>query len=260
MTDADKRPLAVIIIPTYNEAENIRRLIPILKTKIFPKIIDWRMALLVVDGHSPDGTGKVVEDLARIYPNLYLIKEGNKDGLGAAYLRGFKYLIQELRADVAIEFDADFQHPPEIIPGLLEKIAAGYDYVLGSRNIPGNFQPAGRDPLRLFLTNFGGYLTRLILFFPGRYFSRITDPTTGLKATRVKGVLDRLDLRREHLFSKKFGYKVQLLSEILALNVKYAEIPLKFGKRLAGESKFEKGTVGEILLACLKTRWRSRIN
>ncbi|MDE1940507.1 MAG: polyprenol monophosphomannose synthase [Patescibacteria group bacterium] len=246
---------AAVVIPTYNEAGNIGRLIDALCGNVFPSIEGWEMHAVIVDGDSPDGTGRIVEERSALYPGkVHLIKEKGKSGIGAAYLQGFSFAMNELRADAVIEFDADFQHPPEMIPVLLSKLDGGFDYVAGSRRIAGGSEPKDRDLARAFLTRFGGWLARAILFWPGKHFSAVTDPTTGLKATRVEGVLEKLDLRPEHLYSKGFGYKVQLLKETLEAGARYAEVPLRFQNRAAGESKFEPDTTWEVLWACLRTR------
>jgi dolichol-phosphate mannosyltransferase len=254
---ADKKPRVAIVIPTYNEAENIGKLIERLALGIFPKLPGFDLNILIVDGGSTDNTAGIVEKITTESSNVRLIREAKKDGIGSAYLKGFNYAINDLKADIVVEFDGDFQHPPEMIPIILEKISSGYDYVLGSRCIAGGSEPRGRNQFRVFLTHFGGLLARFILFFPGKKFRTVTDPTTGLRATRVKGCLDRLDLRKEHLYSKKFGYKVQLLSETLATGARYAEVSLEFGNRMSGESKFEKGTAWDIFSACVRTRLKS---
>lgn len=260
MSQNNRIPLAVVIIPTFNEVENIRKMIPVLCKEVFPIIGGWRMAVLVVDGNSPDGTDKVVEEYSKTYSNVYLVKENGKNGIGAAYMQGFEYAMKDLSAEVVIEFDADFQHPPETIQILLKKMDEGYDYVAGSRRTEGGSEPEGRNIFRRLLTEVGGVVARAVLFFPGKYFSLVTDPTTGLKATRVKGCLEKIDLDPTHLISKKFGYKLQLYYEILNTGARYAEIPLEFGNRFAGDSKFEADTIWDILKTCLVTRWRGKRN
>ncbi len=247
-------PLAVIVIPTYNEAGSIGVIIEKFIIEIIPRVKNWRINIIVVDGNSKDNTCSIVKDLSKKYGGIYLIEENKKNGIGSAYLKGFKYGINELHADVIIEFDADFQHPPEMIISLLQKIDEGYDYVIGSRKIKGGSEPVNRNIFRLILTNFGGWLARMVLFFPSKYFSLVTDPTTGLKATRVKGCMDKLNLNEEHLFSKGFGYKVQLLYETIAIGSRFTEIPLNFQNRHSGISKFEINTAIDVLMSCLKTR------
>ena len=102
---------AVIILPTYNERENIERIIPILEDDVFPKIKNWDMAILVADDKSPDGTAEVVEKFAKKYKNIQ-ISSGEKKGLGAAYVRGMTHAIDKMNADVVFEMDADLQHDP----------------------------------------------------------------------------------------------------------------------------------------------------
>ena len=253
------RETAVIIIPTYNEAENIGKMIDYLNTKTFPALDKkWNMKILVVDGNSPDSTGKIVEDKSKKWKNTYLYTETSKDGIGAAYLKGFKYAMEKLQADFVFEFDGDFQHPPETIPVMLKALDEGYDYVIGSRKIKGGSNPKGWGFKRVFFSEFGGFTARFIMFFPFKNFFKVTDPTTGLKATRVKGFVDKmnLDWTGDRLLSRSFGYKLQLLFETLKMGAKYKEIPLEFHVRNAGESKIEAKTAKEILLVALKLRWR----
>ena len=247
---------AVIVIPTYNEAGSIGEMIEYLNTKTFPTLDKkWDMKILVVDGNSPDGTGKIVADKSKKYSNTVLYTETSKDGIGAAYLKGFKYAMETLKADFIFEFDGDFQHPPESIPGMLQAMDEGYDYVIGSRKIKGGSNPKGWGFYRLFISEVGGLIARFVMFFPFKNFFKVTDPTTGLKVTRVKGFVDHLNLDFSHLYTKSFGYKFQLLFETLKLGAKFKEIPLVFNVRTTGESKIEKQATVEMLLVTFKIRW-----
>lgn len=247
---------AVIVIPTYNEAGSIGQMIEHLCTKTFPGLDKkWDMKILVVDGNSPDGTGKVVSEKTKKYKNVTLFTETSKDGIGAAYLKGFKYAMEKLNADYVFEFDGDFQHPPEIIPHMLQAMDDGYDYVIGSRKIKGGSNPKGWGFYRWFLSEFGSLVARFVLFFPFKNFLKVTDPTTGCKVTRVKGFVDQLNLDYSHLYTKSFGYKFQLLFETLALGAKFKEVPLVFQVRTTGESKIEQQATVEMLLTTFKIRW-----
>ncbi len=248
-----KAKTAVVIIPTYNEAATIGEMIDHLFTKTFPAIKDWQMKLLIVDDTSPDGTYKVVQQKQNKYKSLHLSLSKEKAGIGAAYVRGFRYAMKELGADVVIEFDGDFQHPPETIPVMLKEIDNGFDYILGSRKIKGGSNPKGWGFKRVFFSEFGGFTARLILFFPFKNFFKITDPTGGLKASRVKGFVDRMDL--DHLYSRSFAYKLEFLYQMVHLKAKIKEIPLQFGLRESGASKIEPQTAKEILLTVIKLRW-----
>jgi len=252
-----RRETAVIVIPTYNEADNIGKMIEYLNTKTFPSLPKkWNMKILVVDGNSPDGTGKVVKEKSYKYSNTILYTETSKDGIGAAYLKGFKYAMEVLKADYVFEFDGDFQHPPETIPVMLEAMDEGYDYVIGSRKIKGGSNPKGWGFKRVFFSEFGGFTARFIMFFPFKNFFKVTDPTTGLKVTRVKGFVDKMNMDyKNHLLTKSFGYKLQLLFETLKMGAKFKEIPLEFHVRNAGESKIESKTAKDILIVTLKLRW-----
>ena len=265
MTTKSIKPTAVIIIPTYNEAENIGKMIEYLNTKTFVDIKakknnlsqDWQMKILVVDGNSPDGTGKIVDKLSKKYSNTFLYTETSKDGIGAAYLKGFQYAKDKLKADFVFEFDGDFQHPPESIPVMLKAMEAGYDYVIGSRKIKGGSNPKGWGFKRVFFSEVGGFTARFMMFFPFKNFFKVTDPTTGLKVTRVKGFIDKMDLdwKGSRLLTKSFGYKLQLLFETLKMGAKFKEIPLQFHVRNAGASKIESKTAKDIFKVAFLLRW-----
>lgn len=252
-SNMEKFPVAVVVIPTYNEAESIGKMIDTLCGDVFPKIKSWNCKLLVVDDTSPDGTYKIVQAKQKKYKNLELYLNPTKAGIGGAYVKGFKYAMKDLNADVVIEFDADFQHPPKDIPVLLKEIEDGYDYVLGSRKIKGGSNPKGWGLKRVFFSEVGGLVARFVLFFPTKMFFKITDPTGGLKASRVKGFVDTMDM--DHLYSRSFGYKLEFLYKMVQLGAKVKEIPLQFGLRTKGESKIEPKTAKDIFRSVFLLRW-----
>ena len=234
---------AVIVIPTYNEKDSIARMADHLFQKILP-VDGWNVKVLVVDGNSPDGTSDVVREKQKSYPDLELLVEQKKEGIGAAYIKGFKYAVDKLGADAVIEFDGDFQHPPETIPLLLKELDNGYDYILGSRRVKGGGFPASWGFKRMFFTVAGGFTARVILFFPTKDFFKVTDPTTGLKATRTT-LLNKVDY--EHVYSRGFGYKLEWLFKKIKAGAKVKEIPLDFKLREEGVSKITGQTPFEIL-------------
>ena len=227
----------VVIIPTYNEKENIGRMIDVLEEEIFPKIKNNQMEILVVDDKSPDGTAEIVRQKMKKYPNITL-SLGDKQGLGAAYKRGMQYAMEKMRADAVIEFDADFQHDPKHILDLVKKFDEGYDYVIGSRFVEGGSIPSQWSFYRKFLTRYGGLFSRIVLFFPN--INKVKDVSTGLKLTRVKGVLDKVDFSK---IANDFVYKTQILYQIVNMGAKTIEIPLKFKLREKGETKMGFNTV-----------------
>jgi len=221
----------VIIIPTYNEKKNITRMIDVLFDDEFPKIKGAEMHLLVVDDNSPDGTGEVVKEKQKKYKKLHLLT-GEKAGLGMAYVRGMKFAMKDLKADAVMEMDADFQHPPRFVKDMVKAYLDGADYVIGSRYIPGGSVPAEWAFHRKAISFFGNLFIRIVLVKPSLH-----DLTTGFRLTRVKGVLDKIDL--DNLMElRRFAYKVDLLYQSVKNAKKVKEVPLEFASRKEEASKF----------------------
>jgi len=222
----------VVVMPTFNEAENIGGMVDKLVGEEFPKIKGAEMFLLVVDANSPDGTAKIVKEKMKTYRNLYLL-EKPREGLGADYIAGFKYAMNKLRADAVMEMDADGQHPPGNVKRMVDAYLAGADYVIGSRYIPGGSVPKEWPFYRKTISYLGNLFIRVVwLKF------NLHDLTTGFRLTKVKGVLENIDL--DHLMAKeRFAYKVDLLYQSIknAKNVK--EVPLEFKPRIKEKSKFD---------------------
>jgi dolichol-phosphate mannosyltransferase len=221
----------IIVMPAYNEADNIGRMIKALFKEEFPKIKNADMHLLVVDDNSPDGTGDIVKKNMKKYKNLHIL-QGQKRGLGWAYVRGMKYAMKKLNADAVIEMDADFQHPPRFVKPMVEAYLSGADYVIGSRYIKGGSVPKEWALMRKAVSYFGNLFIRLVLL----KFS-IHDLTTGFRLAKVKGVLDKIDL--DHLMElERFAYKVDLLYQCIKNAKKTVEVPLEFAPRTEDQSKF----------------------
>lgn len=221
----------VIVMPTYNEKKNISLMIKALFEEEFPKIKNAEMHLLVVDDNSPDGTGEVVKENQKKHSNLHLLT-GEKEGLGWAYVRGMRYAMEKLNADAVLEMDADFQHPVRFVKPMVEAYLGGAGYVIGSRYIKGGSVPKEWALSRKAVSFFGNLFIRLVLLKPG-----IHDLTTGFRLTKVKGVLDRIDL--EHLMElNRFAYKVDLLYQSIKNAEKTVEVPLEFAPRTQEKSKF----------------------
>ena len=220
----------VIVMPTFNEAENIGLMIDELLLKEFPKI-KADMHLLVVDANSPDGTAKIVEEKMKKFANLHLLKK-EKEGLGADYVAGFKYAMNELKADAVMEMDADGQHPPDNVKRMVDAYLDGADYVIGSRYIPGGSVPKEWAFSRKAMSYLGNLFIRLVwLKF------NIHDTTTGFRLTKVDGVLNKIDL--DNLMAKeRFAYKVDLLYQSIKNAKRVKEVPLEFKPRLKEKSKF----------------------
>ncbi len=235
-----------IVIPTYNEVENIRKLIPIIVEEV-KGYSNFEFNILVVDGNSPDGTGDIVLDLSKKFKSVHLLLEKKKAGLGAAYLYGFKYAIEKFSPDILVEMDADFQHDPKDLGRLVSPIADGYDYVIGSRFTKGGSIPRDWALYRKFLSFGGNIFSKFVL---GMF--TVNDFTSGFKASRVKGFVDKLDL--ESVLSSGFAYKIDLLYRMHKLGAKIKEIPIAFGMRDRGNSKMENNNALDSLKVVLSLR------
>lgn len=235
----------VVILPTYNEKVNIEKMLPVLEDEVFPKIKNHSMQILVADDHSPDGTADVVKSLQKKWKNIHLLM-GNKDGLGAAYVRAMKYAMDELSADAVIEFDADFQHDPHDIPRLIVAMDDGADYVIGSRYVKGGEIPKDWGMDRKLKSIFGSLFARIVWL----NFS-IHDMTSGFKLTKSE-YLKKIDL--DHLYSKNYAYKLQILFEVVEKGAKVKEVPIIFYERTKGKSKMDTNNLIESLLVVLRLR------
>jgi len=183
---------ALIIIPTYNESENLPRLIPALLGQ------DPSLEVLVVDDGSPDGTGEIAESFARKTGRVRVLRRAGKLGLGTAYVTGFKYALDH-GYDYVLQMDADFSHRPEDLPRLLE-IAGSADLVIGSRNVAGG-RVENWSLLRRFVSKGGSFYARRLLKLP------IRDCTGGFKCWR-REVLEALDFTG--VASSGYGFQVEM--------------------------------------------------
>ncbi|MDP3998537.1 MAG: glycosyltransferase [bacterium] len=235
----------VVINPTYNERENIGLLIEE-EQKIFKSIKKHEMHTLVVDDSSPDETHKVVQEKMRKFKNVHLVI-GGKLGLGAAYIRGMDYAVNQLGADIIFEMDADFSHDPQKIPEFLEKIDRGHDFVIGSRYIPGGSIPQNWGIHRKIFSVIGNLLVRLIL---GRL--KIHDWTGGFRAIRKEVFLKN----HEKLYGfTGYTFQVALLYYAIQEGFKITEVPIDFVDRKYGKSKIAPlRYITRLLLYVIKAR------
>jgi dolichol-phosphate mannosyltransferase len=221
----------VIVMAAWNEAENIQKMIDTLFDDVFPEI-DAEMHLLIADNNSTDGMTQIIEKEMETRKNLHIVQQGNKKGLGNAYVVGFKYAMEKLDADAVMEMDADGQHPPQFVKPMVEAYLDGADYAIGSRYIPGGSVPKEWAFFRKAVSYFGNLFIRLVWL----KFS-IHDLTTGFRLTKVDGVLSKIDL--DNLLEKeRFAYKVDLLYQSIKNAKKIVEVPLEFKPRVTDKSKF----------------------
>ncbi|HYD35319.1 MAG TPA: glycosyltransferase family 2 protein [Vitreimonas sp.] len=244
---------AIVIIPTYNEKENIQKVVPVLQD-VFKNIKNWDMHILVVDDTSPDKTYETVQQLQKKHKNLHLVINPNKAGLGGAYLKGMAEAFGKLKADVVFEFDADLSHDPTKIPALLQKIEDGYDLVLGSRYVKGGGIPDDWGWHRKFLSKVGNLIIMLVF----TDFS-IRDWTAGYRAI-TRQVYEAV---HPELHSERFsGYTFQIgfLHKTVRKGFKVAEVPFKFVDRTIGQSKLGPEYIKNTLIYIFKVRLQEIVN
>lgn len=222
-------PKTSIVIPTYNECQNIARLISRL-LDLGPEI-----DILVVDDSSPDGTAEIVETIARGNPRVRLTRRAGKLGLGSAYILGFKQVLAD-GADVVIQMDADFSHDPQYIPALVEALA-DHDLALGSRYVRG-VNVVNWPMSRLLLSYFANIYTMVVTGMPVR------DATGGFKAFR-RGVLEAVDLSQ--VISDGYCFQVEMTFRAWRKGFRIIEIPIVFVDRTAGASKMSKHIIWEAI-------------
>jgi dolichol-phosphate mannosyltransferase len=231
----------VVIIPTYNEVRAIASLLDALEVEC-RAIPGHTMKILIVDGNSSDGTLDEVRRKTGEYANIFLLVEKEKRGLGMAYIEGMNYAVRKLDAGAVIEFDGDFQHDPKDIPRLVAELDKGFDYVIGSRYVPGGAVPKEWGWHRKLLSKFGSLFIKYVLWLP------TNDNTSGLKLTRVHPFFEYLPLSENAILSRRHAYKVHLLYEMVSRGAKIKEIPIVFLERGGGVSKSSIEDIKESLL------------
>lgn len=222
----------VIIIPTYNEKDNVEYIFAQIE-KYSPKNDPYE--ILFVDDSSPDGTADVVRTLMKKNKNVHLIT-GQKNGLGAAYVRGFDYAINSLKADIVFEMDADGSHKPQYLPAMTSAITKdGADVAVGTRYIKGGSIPSDWGIHRKIQSALGNIVARVILLAP-----QFHDMTTGFRATKVES-LKKVDYH--NLLSNRFSYKIHLFYALYKTGAKIKEVPIEFIDREKGTSKIQKNEI-----------------
>ncbi len=233
----------LVIIPTYNEKENIRNIIE----AVFA--LQQEYHILVVDDSSPDGTSEIVRNLQENYPGeLYLSVRKVKDGLGKAYIHGFQWALKN-DYDYIFEMDADFSHDPKDLPKLFEACKKG-GMSVGSRYFNGvnvvNW-PMGR----VLLSYFASRYVRFVLGIP------VYDTTAGFVCFS-RETLQKIGLHKIKL--KGYGFQVEMKFRAYKKGVKIIEVPIIFTNRVQGESKMNGGIIGEAIFGVLNLKWKSLIN
>ena len=218
-----------VCLPTYNERENLEPLV-----RALAQVLDEGTRVLVIDDASPDGTGAAAEKLARELGFVEVLHRERKDGLGPAYLAGFRRVLAS-GAELVLEMDCDFSHDPADVPRLIAAVEEGADLVVGSRYVPGG-GTRHWGLVRRAVSRAGALYARALLGLAVR------DPTSGFKCYR-REVLERIDLDR--IASKGYAFQIETVYRAVRAGFRVAEIPIMFSERELGGSKMSRGIVLE---------------
>jgi len=236
-----------MIIPTYNESLNIKKLLDYIYDKNHVKEYEKRniqMNVLVVDDNSPDGTSEIVKQYQKVNSLVHLLIRQNKEGLGAAYIHGMNHALATLKPHILFEMDADLSHNPKYIIPMIDKIRTGADFVIGSRYIKGGSIPSNWGFSRKLISGSANFYARLTLGL-----RNVHDCTGGFRAMRAS-LLRRIDLN--HLNIKGYVFQISLLNEVVLHKGIIRETPIAFEDRTNGSSKMRLNDILELGLVVLR--------
>jgi len=228
----------ILIIPTYNEAENIRPLVE----QVLERVPD--MHVLICDDNSPDGTGGIADELAQEHENLRVVHRPGKMGLGSAYVMGFKKAVAE-GYDCVCHMDADFSHDPKYWPDLLEGMD-GHDVMIGSRYVAGGGTRNWGLHRRL-LSRTSNFIARTLLGI------RVRDCTGGFRCYRA-GVLEKIGL--DSIFSEGYSFLEEVLYKAVRAGASVGEVPIIFVERRLGKSKISRKEIFKAVITLLRLRFK----
>jgi glycosyltransferase involved in cell wall biosynthesis len=226
-----------MIVPTYNERENIERLVARLRA------LPGNVHVLIVDDHSPDGTGVLADALASTDAGVHVLHRAGKLGLGTAYKAGFAYGLAR-GYHYLCTMDADFSHSPESLPTLLDKASQGYDLVIGSRYVPGG-NVIGSTHTRKLVSYGANWLAHTVLNIAAR------DCTAGFRCYR-RQVLETINL--DAIFSSGYSFLIEMAFYCQQASFRIGEVPITFVNRTEGVSKISRGEIYRAMYTLLRLR------
>ncbi|TLY14552.1 MAG: polyprenol monophosphomannose synthase [Thaumarchaeota archaeon] len=239
-------PKAVVVVPTYNERENVRPLIErISAMRRSEREVD--IEVLFVDDSSPDGTGDEVKQAMSRYEFVHLLTRPKKEGIGRAFLDGFRFALERFDPAVVVQMDGDLQHPPEIIPELIHSVLEGADVAIASRKVKGGMT-VGWSKRRILLSWGANWFARIVLGLEQK------DVSSGFKAYS-RGMVEELTSRK--LTSSSFSYQEETLLVAKRAGKRVVEIPFTFTARKAGKTKFKTADILRFLRAILAMRYKA---
>ena len=228
---------AVLILPTFNEKENIAKLV----TEIAGLALD--LDILIIDDNSPDGTGEIADQLAQEFPLVKVIHREGKLGLGSAYKRGFHYALEHEYANI-LTMDADFSHHPKYLPRMLEK-GQSYDLVIGSRYVPGG-GAKNWTIARHIISRSANLYAKILLGI------KTNDCTAGFRCYK-RVVLE--EIHPETILSSGYSFLVEMLYRCESKKFSIYEVPIIFVDRIAGKSKISKNEISKAIKTVLRLRF-----
>lgn len=228
---------SLVIIPTYNESDNVEKMLNYLK-ELYPEL-----SILIIEDGSPDGTAQIVKRVQQTNPKVHMIERKGKLGLGTAYITGFKWALEH-NFEFVFEMDCDFSHDPKDIAGLLESAQVN-DLAVGSRYV-GGIRILNWPMKRLLLSYFASIYTQIITGM------KIQDATGGFKCFRAS-TLRKIDL--DKVFSNGYSFQIELNYRVWKKGLKIKEVPITFSERREGQSKMSRKIIYEAVWAV----WRLRL-
>ena len=238
-------PKAVVVVPTYNERDNVRTLIErISAVRRSEREVD--IEVLFVDDSSPDGTGEEVKQAMGQYEFVHLLTRPKKEGIGRAFLDGFRFALDRFSPTVVVQMDGDLQHPPEVIPELVHSVLEGADVAIASRKVEGG-KTVGWSRRRVLLSWGANWLARIILGLDQK------DVSSGFKAYS-RGMVKELTSRK--LSSSSFSFQEETLFVAKRTEKKVVEIPFTFAARETGKTKFRTADIFRFVKAIISMRFK----
>jgi glycosyltransferase involved in cell wall biosynthesis len=228
---------AIMIVPTYNERENLAKLVARLRN------LPGNVHVLIVDDNSPDGTGAIADAISASDESVHVLHREGKLGLGTAYRAGFHYGLEH-NFQYICTMDADFSHSPESLPALLDKAASGYDLVIGSRYVPGG-AVVGSPAIRKFVSYVANWLAHTLLGVEAR------DCTAGFRCYR-RPVLETID--PDTIFSSGYSFLIEMAFHCQRAGFRIGEVPITFVNRTEGASKINRLEIYKAFYTLLRLR------
>lgn len=245
----DNSKKVVLIIPTYNELENIEHKIESLLSLFLHS--QYQLEIIIVDDNSPDGTSELIKNLSERQTNVHLLRRANKNGLGAAYKAGYMYALKNFSSDYIVQMDADISHDPKFLPAMLAELEKGSDMVIGSRRIPGG-KIIGWGIQRILISLFANLLADITIRITTR--RKVKDYTSGYRCYK-NAILSKIPF--DNLKADGYSFQLETLYYLLHSGAKVSEVPIVYVNRQIGKSKLQSSEIGRYIQTCINILFTS---